>query len=57
MKKVPIHSRVPQSIKDAIDKQAKENFVTPSKHIGNIVAKHVSKQEIKSNGKKEYDDR
>lgn len=53
MKKVPIHSRVPQSIKDALEQQAKDHSITPSKHIGDIVAKHISKQEIKP-GKKEH---
>lgn len=53
MKKVPIHSRVPQFVKDALEQQAKDHSITPSKHIGDIVAKHIAKQEIKLS-KKEY---
>jgi hypothetical protein len=54
MKKVAIHSKVPQSIKDELDRQAKEKAITPSKHIGEIVEKHVSKTEVKPTNKKEY---
>lgn len=45
MKKVPIHARVDQTVKDMIDQQAKDESKTPSKHIGDILTKHVSKKE------------